>query len=712
MADQHGVNLPLAKEEQAPRRYAEEFSLAPAEPIQRPLTLRTVLDLFARQHVPMVVILALAMTIGVIAIVVTPPIYASVTEILVEGRTQNNPGQNPNDPINQVSLPNPETDIITQIQVLQSSKLLTDSFNLANVNFSSADIENGLAPQVRVEQVGATSVLQVRVESPSPQTAQALAQAIPQVYLGYVRTTRQAEANSALQSLEGRLKEERAEFDMALLALQEFRRKRSLLPLADEASLRSQKLATMETQAAGARGAVAAANERLRSLVAQRASLPETLRENASEANTVQLEAQRSVIADLKARRDALLVQFLPTHPDILAVDAQILAAERRLTEIPKELDRTNTSRHPEVLLLDERIASARADLKAAEAASAGISSTTGQAKGALEEYYALEPRQQELARAVEDRRLAILNMTQALDELRVRSSAARDPVTVLTPAAGASKARPNEVQYLGVSLLAGLFFAVIFAAAKDGLEERVISADELAFESRLELLGDVPISKPKKRPVLPKQLGESVQELYRQLRYRMLLATNGSLKGTILLAGAGGTFEGLGELVANLAVGFAAQQRRVIVVDADLRTRQGAIWLGTAPQPGLTDVVAGRTSLGDALQETGFEGVRHLAAGTPTSNPTDLLSADSASRMFHELAGAGDLILIVGPGYTDAADSEILASYADSIVLVARMLGTTRRAFSASLLPFHRAEATPVGLVLTRLASRKQLQA
>ena len=416
MAEQPGVNLPLPREEPTPRRYQGDLSLVPPEPPQRPLTLRSVLDLFARQHIPMLTIMALALSIGIAAALFITPIYVSTTEILVEGRTQSSPGQDPNDPINEVSLPNPETDIITQMQVLQSSKLLTDSFTLAGINFSVADIESGLAPQVRVEQVGATSVLQVRVESPSPRTATALAETIPQVYLGYVRTPRQAEATSALTALEKRLQEENVEFGKAEHALNEFKRSRNLLPLAEEAGIRSQKLSGMETEANRARAAVASADERLRSLLTQRSALPKSLRDNAFQANSQQIEAQKGAIAELKARRDALLVQYLPTHQQVQEVEAQITAAEQRLAEIPKEIDQTSTSMHPEILRLDARIADARAELKGAQAESAGITRYLVQSKGALEEFYALEPKQQVLARVVEDRRTAILNMSRSLD--------------------------------------------------------------------------------------------------------------------------------------------------------------------------------------------------------------------------------------------------------------------------------------------------------
>ena len=590
--------------------------------------------------------------------------------------------------------------------------MLTDSFTLAGINFSVADIESGLAPQVRVEQVGATSVLQVRVESPSPRTATALAETIPQVYLGYVRTTRQAEATSALTALEKRLQEENVEFGKAEHALNEFKRSRNLLPLAEEAGIRSQKLSGMETEANRARAAVASADERLRSLLTQRSALPKSLRDNAFQANSQQIEAQKGAIAELKARRDALLVQYLPTHQQVQEVEAQITAAEQRLAEIPKEIDQTSTSMHPEILRLDARIADARAELKGAQAESAGITRYLVQSKGALEEFYALEPKQQVLARVVEDRRTAILNMSRSLDELRVRSSAARDPVTVLTPASAATKARPNELQYLAVALLAGLFFAVVFAAAKDGHEERVISADELAFESQLEVLGEVPVNKQSKRPVGLAGLGEAAQEVYRQLRYRMLLAGDTDLlRGTLFLAGCDGTHEGVPELAAHLAIGFASQQRSVIIVDADLRCRAVSKWLDGEPAPGLTEVIRGETSIDQVLQKTPYDGVRMVAAGARVINPTDLLSIPAARSFFEDVKAQADLVIVVGPTFTEAADAEILASYVDTVALVARLEGTPRRAFTTSLVPLRRASTRRLGVVLTRATSRSRLR-
>lgn len=675
------------------------------EPIPQPLTLRDVLGVFKRQRLPMALIVVLSLVGGAAAIKLTKPMFRSTTEILVEGRTANYAGQNPNDPVAQVTLPNQDQDILTQIEVLQSAKLLSETFNAAGVTPPDETLppaqRMALMPIVKVDQVGATNVLRVSVDSLNPDAAERLAMIMPQVYATYVKQSRQGEVENALSFLTQQLGDEEKLLQKAQNDLETYKKARAMVPLVSEGEQRSVKVSSSQTDVERAGAEVAASQERLNTLVAERNKLSPTISNPATQANTAAIEAQKSVIANLKAQREALLRSYLPDAPAVKELDAQIETQEQRLLDIPKVADTSSKTMHPELLAMESKIADARASLKASQAQYRKLYEAKTKAESSLKNFNDISSTQDKLERAVSDRKDSILTIRKGLEELKVRRNAARDAVTVLTPAQQAEKVKPRGMQYMALAFLMGSFFAVGFALIKDGLDDKVTSAEDVYQLTGLQPVGEIP-ALPKRAPVLAKaELDEALMESYRILRFNLLFSTLENPIKSIVVTSAG-PGEGKTELACNLAVAASGEGRRVILVDANLRNPSIHKKMNVDGKPGLTDVVLGEAELETSLHQTAVPGLQVLTCGSHITAPTELLSSTQMQEVYARLVDSADLVIFDAPGCLASADAQVLSNVAGSVLFVAKSGSTKRTNVRRGLDSLKQANANVLGVAMS----------
>jgi capsular exopolysaccharide synthesis family protein len=174
---------------------------------------------------------------------------------------------------------------------------------------------------------------------------------------------------------------------------------------------------------------------------------------------------------------------------------------------------------------------------------------------------------------------------------------------------------------------------------------------------------------------------GGIAAEQYRALRTRMLHADNGASVNVVLVTSPG-RGDGKSLTVANLGLTMAQeQQRRICVVDADLRQPQQDRLFGLPASPGLADVLACDAALDDALVALEEYQITVLPAGTASARPAELLGTSAMRRTIEALRSRFDCILIDAPAAIPLADVGILMPLVDSIVMVVRAGMTSKPA-------------------------------
>ena len=188
--------------------------------------------------------------------------------------------------------------------------------------------------------------------------------------------------------------------------------------------------------------------------------------------------------------------------------------------------------------------------------------------------------------------------------------------------------------------------------------------------------------------------------EQYRTLYYRLERMREMRPMKVISVASAR-PGEGKTVTAVNLALTAARANvdRRVLLIDADLRRGQAAAMLGVRSKPGLSELLAGECEVREAVRRFKSTPLSMIPAGAAPEEPTLLLAGQRMKQMMAKLREAFDEIYIDLPPTLPFADSSILGAQSDGVVLVIRANATPHRQVSQAL--EHLAGAPVVGCVL-----------
>jgi capsular exopolysaccharide synthesis family protein len=161
---------------------------------------------------------------------------------------------------------------------------------------------------------------------------------------------------------------------------------------------------------------------------------------------------------------------------------------------------------------------------------------------------------------------------------------------------------------------------------------------------------------------------------------------------------------EGKSTVAANLALVLAQDDRRVLLVDTDLRRPVQHKVFGVDRQPGLTDVVTGSATLEEAITET--LGLHVLPCGKSVPNPPALMRNVRVANLLEYMRKEVDVIILDTSPVLAVADSSIACSLADAVYLVVAANRTDRSALTRTLEQLRAVGAEPAGTILSRIPS------
>jgi protein-tyrosine kinase len=168
-------------------------------------------------------------------------------------------------------------------------------------------------------------------------------------------------------------------------------------------------------------------------------------------------------------------------------------------------------------------------------------------------------------------------------------------------------------------------------------------------------------------------ELGLEAAEQFRTLRSRLYhLRAEKPLRVILVtspIPGDGKTF-----VAANLARAIVRQaDRRVLLIDADLRLSRLHVSLGAPANPGLGEYLGGSKDEMAVIQHGQEGGLYFIAGGKHASNPSELLSNGRLKTLIECTAPCFDWIVIDSPPCLPVADATVIAGLCDGVLLVVR---------------------------------------
>lgn len=158
---------------------------------------------------------------------------------------------------------------------------------------------------------------------------------------------------------------------------------------------------------------------------------------------------------------------------------------------------------------------------------------------------------------------------------------------------------------------------------------------------------------------------------------------------------------EGKSTTVANLGIVFAQEDKRVLIIDADLRKPTLHYIFGIFNTIGLSTVLARKSAFYEAIQETLESGLYILPSGPIPPNPAELLSSRKMDALLEELKKLYDVIIIDAPPTLPVTDAQVLSNKCDGTLLVAHSGVVTKELIMKTKATLVISQANIMGVIL-----------
>lgn len=198
---------------------------------------------------------------------------------------------------------------------------------------------------------------------------------------------------------------------------------------------------------------------------------------------------------------------------------------------------------------------------------------------------------------------------------------------------------------------------------------------------------------------VLEKQPKSVEAESYRILRTNIMYSSfDKKIKRILVTSSEPG--EGKSTTSGNLALAFAQDEKKVILIDCDLRKPSLHKKFRISNNRGLSDVIIDRDKLNKCIQKR-TEYLDILTAGKIPPNPSEMLGSKAMSSLLDELSNAYDVIILDSPPVLAVTDAQILSTKVDGTVLVVRAEKTKKDTVLAAKGVLDKVNANILGTVL-----------
>ena len=199
--------------------------------------------------------------------------------------------------------------------------------------------------------------------------------------------------------------------------------------------------------------------------------------------------------------------------------------------------------------------------------------------------------------------------------------------------------------------------------------------------------------------------LRHPIAEAFRALRTKIEISQVDRPRKTILITSPD-IGDGKTSVAANLALSFAQRDKKVVLLDADLRRPSAHEFFELTNERGLVDLITGCAEISDVLRYPKDGKVAVLPSGNPPPNPAELLSSKKMDQVLSKLEETADVVIIDGPPFI-VADAMVMGPKVDGVLLVVRPSHTRRSLAQGAVEQIKLAGTRVIGVVLNRIPLR-----
>lgn len=271
---------------------------------------------------------------------------------------------------------------------------------------------------------------------------------------------------------------------------------------------------------------------------------------------------------------------------------------------------------------------------------------------------------------------------------------------------------KPQKLIILVLSIFLGGFLGTLLALLRNIMRSGIKDSSQIENELDLPVYATVPrspiqesriklLKKKKHIPVLAVKNSDDIAiESLRSMRTAIHFALSAAKNNVIMISGPAPEI-GKSFISTNLAAILAQSDKRVLIVDADMRRGYLHKYFSTNNQPGLADYLNGFQELDSIIKPTEVAGLSIITRGKNPTNPSELLSSAKFANLLEQLSPMFDHVIIDTPPVLAVTDSIIISQYAGVNLVIARYAKTQMKELELTVNRFEQVGVKVNGIIL-----------
>ena len=432
-------------------------------------------------------------------------------------------------------------------------------------------------------------------------------------------------------------------------------------------------------------------------------------------------------------RRSAETAQTLKFLDEQLPeLKQQLDVAEREFNKFRQQYNTVDVTKESELFLtqsvtletqkaqLEQQVAEAGAKYTAEHpvmqqmnAQLGAINKKIGELNATLKELPDLQRRYLQLYREVEVKQQLYTALLNSYQQLRIAKAGEIGNVRIVdTAVEPIEPIAPKKLQILILSIFLGGFLGTLLALLRNMMRSGIKDSTQIENELDLPVYATVPrspvqesriniLKKKKNIPILAVKNSDDIAiESLRSMRTAIHFALSSARNNLITISGPAPEV-GKSFISTNLATILAQSDKRVLIIDADLRRGYLHKYFNLDTQPGLTELLNGQQSLETVIRPTEVPGLSVISRGKSPANPSELLSSNQFKNLLEQMSEKFDHVIIDTPPVLAVTDGIIISQYTGVNLVIARYAKTQMKELELTLNRFEQAGVKVNGFIL-----------
>ncbi|EMW0708398.1 polysaccharide biosynthesis tyrosine autokinase [Acinetobacter baumannii] len=343
----------------------------------------------------------------------------------------------------------------------------------------------------------------------------------------------------------------------------------------------------------------------------------------------------------------------------------------------------------------------------------AAINKQIGELNSTLKQLPDVQRQYLQLYREVEVKTQLYTALLNSYQQLRIAKAGEIGNVRIVdTAVEPVEPIKPKKLLVLILSVFVGGFIGALIALLRNMLRTGIKDSGQIENEMDLPVYATVPrspiqesrikiLKKKKSIPILAVKNSDDIAiESLRSIRTAIHFALANAKNNIIMIAGPSPEM-GKSFISTNLATIFAQGNKRVLLIDADMRRGYMHKYFDVDVKPGLSELLSGQADLQKVLHKTQVANLDVITRGKSPTNPSEILSSNQFKELLEQLQSQYDHIIIDTPPVLAVTDGIIISQYTGVNLIVARYAKSQMKELELTVNRFEQAGVKVNGFIL-----------